>query len=113
LRQRAVSNRETRAKCRLQKRPQGCHRTFRSHRWGALSKVEWMQVPLLDLRQQYEPLKAQILAEIEKVADSQYLILGPQVEALERAVEQYTGAAHAIGVSSGTDAQLVLLMAMG
>src|SRR4051812_17931543 len=72
-----------------------------------------MQVPLLDLRKQYEPLKAQILAEIEKVADSQYLILGPQVEALERAIEQYTGAAHAIGVSSGTDAQLALLMALG
>jgi dTDP-4-amino-4,6-dideoxygalactose transaminase len=72
-----------------------------------------MHVPLLDLRLQYEPLKAQIMAEIEKVADSQYLILGPQVEALERAVEKYTGARHAIGVSSGTDAQLALLMALG
>src|SRR4051812_30945039 len=72
-----------------------------------------MQVPLLDLRKQYEPLKAQILAEIEKVADSQYLILGPEVEKLERSLESYTGAAHAIGVSSGTDAQLALLMALG
>jgi dTDP-4-amino-4,6-dideoxygalactose transaminase len=72
-----------------------------------------MQVPLLDLKQQYAPLKSQILAEIERVADSQHLILGPQVEALERAVEAYTGAAHAIGVSSGTDAQLVLMMALG
>jgi dTDP-4-amino-4,6-dideoxygalactose transaminase len=72
-----------------------------------------MQVPLLDLRAQYEPLKAQILAEIEQVADSQSLILGPQVLKLERAIEEYTGAAHALGVSSGTDAQLVLLMALG
>jgi len=72
-----------------------------------------MQVPLLDLKRQYAPLKSQILAEIERVADSQHFILGPEVEALERAVEAYTGAAHAIGVSSGTDAQLVLMMALG
>jgi dTDP-4-amino-4,6-dideoxygalactose transaminase len=72
-----------------------------------------MDVPLLDLRQQYIPLKAQILAEIEALADSQALILGPKVEAFERAVAQYCDAPHAIGVSSGTDAQLVLLMALG
>ena len=72
-----------------------------------------MQVPLLDLRLQYAPLKAQILAEIEAVADSQALILGPKTEQFERAVAEYCGAAHAIGVSSGTDAQLVLLMALG
>lgn len=72
-----------------------------------------MLVPLLDLRLQYLPLKEQILKEIERVADSQVLVLGPQVEQLESAICTYTGAAHAIGVSSGTDAQLVLLMAMG
>ncbi len=72
-----------------------------------------MQVPLLDLKLQYGPLKAQILKEIEAVADSQHLVLGPQVEQLERSIEAYTGAPHAIGVSSGTDAQLVLLMALG
>lgn len=72
-----------------------------------------MQVPLLDLRRQYEPLKARILAEIEAVADSQSLILGPRVEQFERAVAEYCGANHAIGVSSGTDAQLVALMALG
>ncbi|MEI6714612.1 MAG: DegT/DnrJ/EryC1/StrS family aminotransferase [Verrucomicrobiota bacterium] len=72
-----------------------------------------MQVPLLDLKLQYAPLKAQILKEIEAVADSQHLVLGPQVDRLERAIEAYTGAPHAIGVSSGTDAQLVLLMALG
>ena len=72
-----------------------------------------MHVPLLDLRQQYEPLKAEILAEIEKVADSQMLILGPQVERFETAITKYCGAPHAVGVSSGTDAQLLIMMAMG
>ena len=72
-----------------------------------------MHVPLLDLRLQYAPLKARMLAEIEAVADSQALILGPKTEQLEKAVAEYCGAGHAIGVSSGTDAQLVLLMALG
>ncbi len=72
-----------------------------------------MRVPLLDLKLQYAPLKAEILAAIEQVADSQQLVLGPQVDALEAAIAAYTGAGHAIGVSSGTDAQLVLLMALG
>jgi dTDP-4-amino-4,6-dideoxygalactose transaminase len=72
-----------------------------------------MQVPLLDLKLQYAPLKAQILAEMEAVADAQALLLGPQTEKLEKSVARYCGAPHAIGVSSGTDAQLVLLMALG
>ncbi len=72
-----------------------------------------MRVPLLDLKLQYAPLKAEILAAIERVADSQHMVLGPEVERLEAAVTAYTGAGHAIGVSSGTDAQLVLLMALG
>ena len=72
-----------------------------------------MQVPLLDLKLQYAPLKQQMLAEIEAVADSQALILGPKTEQFEQAVAKYCGAGHAIGVSSGTDAQLVLLMALG
>ena len=72
-----------------------------------------MQVPLLDLKLQYAPLKSQILAEIEAVADSQGLILGPKTEAFEKAVAEYCGAGHAIGVSSGTDAQLVLMMGLG
>ena len=72
-----------------------------------------MHVPLLDLQSQYAPLKARILAEIEAVADSQALILGPGTEKFEKAVGAYCGAPHAIGVSSGTDAELVLLMALG
>lgn len=72
-----------------------------------------MRIPLLDLRRQYDPLKSQILAEIAALADSQSWILGPPVEQLERTVAQYCGVAHAVGVSSGTDAELVLLMALG
>ncbi len=72
-----------------------------------------MSVPLLDLRRQYAPLKFQFLAAMEAVADSQVLILGPETEALEKAVSEYCGVPHAIGCSSGTDAQLLLLMALG
>lgn len=72
-----------------------------------------MQVPLLDLKLQNQPLKSRILAEIESIADSQGFILGPVVERLEKAVAEYCGAGYAFGVSSGTDAQLVLLMALG
>ena len=72
-----------------------------------------MHVPLLSLGKQYEPLKTEILAEIEAVADSQAFILGARVEQLERAISAYCGVPHAIGVSSGTDAQLAVLMALG
>ena len=72
-----------------------------------------MKVPLLDLQAQYKPLREQIRAEFDELADSQALILGPKVEQLEKSICAYTGANHAIGVSSGTDAELVILMAMG
>jgi dTDP-4-amino-4,6-dideoxygalactose transaminase len=72
-----------------------------------------MTVPLLDLKKQYEPLRDQIRAKIDEIADSQHFILGPEVESLEREICAYTGANHAIGVSSGTDAELAILMALG
>jgi dTDP-4-amino-4,6-dideoxygalactose transaminase len=72
-----------------------------------------MHVPLLDLKKQYEPLRERIRAKIDEIADSQHFILGPEVESLEREVCAYTGANHAIGVSSGTDAELAILMALG
>ena len=72
-----------------------------------------MQVPLLDLRAQYAPLKKQFMSAIEEVCDSQALVLGPKTEAFEKAVAAYCGAPHAIACSSGTDAQLMLLMALG
>ncbi|HEB83420.1 MAG TPA: DegT/DnrJ/EryC1/StrS family aminotransferase [Bacteroidetes bacterium] len=70
-----------------------------------------MSVPLLDLRAQYRAIKNEILAEVESVFESQYFILGPKVRQLEEAVAAYSQVKHAIGVSSGTDALLIALMA--
>jgi dTDP-4-amino-4,6-dideoxygalactose transaminase len=70
-------------------------------------------VPLLDLQAQYGPLRDEILAAITRVCDSQRFILGAEVEALERELASSIGAAHAIAVSSGTDAILAALMALG
>ena len=70
-------------------------------------------VPLLDLEAQYLPLRAEILAAITRVCDSQRFILGPEVEQLERELATALEVEHAIGVSSGTDAILVALMALG
>jgi dTDP-4-amino-4,6-dideoxygalactose transaminase len=71
-----------------------------------------MQVPLLDLKPQYRPLKAEIDAAIERVCDAQAFILGPGVRELESAVAAYSGCTHGIGMSSGTDALLAALMAL-
>lgn len=71
-----------------------------------------MQVPLLDLKGQYQALKCEILPVIEKVCASQNFILGPYVKELEQRVAAYSQAAHAIGLSSGTDALLIALMAL-
>jgi dTDP-4-amino-4,6-dideoxygalactose transaminase len=70
-----------------------------------------MSVPLLDLRAQYSAIRSDIDAAIARVVESQHFILGPEVEGLEREVASYCGIEHAIGVSSGTDALLVALMA--
>jgi dTDP-4-amino-4,6-dideoxygalactose transaminase len=71
------------------------------------------EVPLLDLKAQYASFRSEALAAIERVCDSQSFILGQEVVALERAVAVYSGAAHGVGVSSGTDALLLAFMALG
>jgi dTDP-4-amino-4,6-dideoxygalactose transaminase len=70
-------------------------------------------VPLLDLQAQYQPLREEILAAIARVCDSQRFILGPEVEALEVQLTTLLGVRHAVAVSSGTDALLLALMALG
>src|SRR5499427_6300544 len=72
-----------------------------------------MQVPLLDLKGQYRPLAREIQAAIESVCASQQFILGPGVKELEASVAAYSQCRHGIGVSSGTDALLLALMALG
>ena len=72
-----------------------------------------MPVPLLDLEAQNGPLRGEILAAIARVVDSQRFIGGPEVESLERDLAAHLGVGHAVGLSSGTDALLVALMALG
>jgi dTDP-4-amino-4,6-dideoxygalactose transaminase len=72
-----------------------------------------MTVPGLDLKGQFAALKPQIMAALEEVLDSQYLINGPTVHQLEDAIAGYCHCAAAVGVSSGTDALVVSLMALG
>jgi dTDP-4-amino-4,6-dideoxygalactose transaminase len=71
-----------------------------------------IKVPLLDLGSQFQAIRTEVLEAIREVCDSQRFILGPQVTALEQAVAAYSNVKHAIGVSSGTDALLVALMAL-
>jgi dTDP-4-amino-4,6-dideoxygalactose transaminase len=71
-----------------------------------------VNVPLLDLRAQYAAIRDEVRAAIDAVCEDQHFILGPRLEALEHQIARYCGTAHAIGVSSGTDALLCALMAL-
>ncbi len=72
-----------------------------------------MHVPLLDLQAQYRPIRDEILATITRVCDSQRFIMGPEIEALESELGAMLEVRHAVGVSSGTDALLLAMMALG
>ena len=72
-----------------------------------------MKVPLLDLRAQYATIRDEIRATLDDVCESQHFILGPHVDRFEKRIAEYSQTAHGIGVSSGTDALLVALMALG
>ncbi len=85
---------------------------------GLVPKRAWfyaeaMQVKLLDLVAQYAPLREEIRSAIDAVCDSQALILGPFVDRFEKKLAAYCGVKHAIGVTSGTDALLLSMMAIG
>jgi dTDP-4-amino-4,6-dideoxygalactose transaminase len=71
-----------------------------------------MKVPLLDLKEQYKTIKKEVLKTAEELFESQHFILGPRVASLEKEIADYCFSKHAVGVSSGTDALLISLMAM-
>ena len=70
-------------------------------------------MPLLDIGAQHAPIRDTLVAALARVVDSNRFILGPEVEAFEREIADQLGVVDAIGVSSGTDALLVALMALG
>jgi dTDP-4-amino-4,6-dideoxygalactose transaminase len=70
-------------------------------------------VPLLDLKAQYASIRAEIREAIDRVCESQNFIMGPEVKALEQEISAFCGTRFAIGMSSGTDALLAALMAIG
>lgn len=74
--------------------------------------VPAVQVPLLDLKAQYATIRDDVRLAIERVVEAQGFVLGPEVTALEKELAEFLGIRHCIGVSSGTDALLVALMAL-
>ena len=80
--------------------------------WNVYTKTI-NKVPLLDLQAQYEPIKDEVLTAMKDVFESKQFIQGPKVVELEEMIKSYCNVNYAIGVSSGTDALIVALMAMG
>jgi len=70
-------------------------------------------IPLLDLHRQYQQIREEVLAAVERVCSSQQFILGAEVEALEREIAAFTGAGAAVGCASGTDALWLALLGAG
>ncbi len=71
-----------------------------------------MEVPLLDLKAQFEPIRNELKKAIDEVVESSRYIMGPRVVELEKTLADYCSTAFGIGVSSGTDALLISLMAL-
>ena len=80
---------------------------------GTTRAAATMQVPMLDLQAQYHPIRDAVIDAVTRVCDSQRFIMGPEVEGMEREMAAFLGVAHAVGVSSGTDALLLAMMALG
>ena len=72
-----------------------------------------MRVPLLDLTRQHATCREAVLARVLPLFESQQFILGKAVEDFEVAFSEMVGGGHSVGMSSGTDAQLAILMALG
>jgi dTDP-4-amino-4,6-dideoxygalactose transaminase len=76
------------------------------------SQVTARAIPLLDLRRQFDPIRDEVMREVERVIESQRFILGEDVERFERNFAAYCGTVHAIGCASGTDALELALLAL-
>lgn len=77
------------------------------------SAAQSMPVPMLDLKRQYATIREQVRAAIDQVCESQSLVLGEEVAALEREISAHLGAAATVGCSSGTDALWLALAGVG
>ena len=75
--------------------------------------VATREIPILDLRPQYESLKDEMHAAIIRVLESGAFIMGPDVAFFEQEAAAYLGVKHAIGLNSGTDALFIALRALG
>ena len=71
------------------------------------------KVPFFDLKRQFEALQAEIMTDLAQLCESQAFILGPKVAELEERIAAFVGARFGVGTSSGTDAELLILMALG
>jgi dTDP-4-amino-4,6-dideoxygalactose transaminase len=76
------------------------------------SQLTARAIPLLDLRRQFDPIRDEVMREVERVIESQHFILGDDVERFERNFAAYCATAHAIGCASGTDALELALLAL-
>jgi dTDP-4-amino-4,6-dideoxygalactose transaminase len=72
-----------------------------------------MKIPMLDLKAQYKSIQKEVDGKIAKVLENQMFILGEEVSSLEKEIAEYTGAKYAVGVSSGSDALIISLIALG
>jgi len=80
---------------------------------GDVQMAATKNVPLLDLKAQYDTIREEIRAKVDEVMDQQAFIMGPEVAAFEEEVAAYCGSGcQAVGVSSGTDALLLAMMAL-
>lgn len=76
------------------------------------SQLTTRAIPLLDLRRQFDPIRDEVMREVERVIESQRFILGEDVERFERNFAAYCGTSHAVGCASGTDALELALLAL-
>jgi len=72
-----------------------------------------MQIPLVDLRAQYQTIKREVMASFEDVLEQMHLFLGPQCQAFEQEFATYCGCQYGVGLSNGTDALTLALRACG